>query len=131
MSPTRLEDLNAILTRACNSQDFATLLSLYEPDAKMVTRSGEVMVGHEAIEASLRRLVGLGGTFASKTAFCLVHGDIALMNSDWSVTDGRSQDGSPINISCPPAAALRFGAVKRTAVGSCGLTTPPHARGEA
>jgi ketosteroid isomerase-like protein len=103
MSPTRPEDLNAIFARACNSQNIATLLSLYEPDCKMVTRSGEVLVGHEAIEASLRRLVGLGGTVASKTVFCLVQGDIALMNSDWSLTDGRSQDGSPINFSARSA----------------------------
>jgi len=106
MNASRPEDLNPIFARACNSQDIATLLSLYEPAAKMVARSGEVLVGHEAIEASLRRLVGLGGTFKSQTVFCLVQGDIALVNSEWSVSGGRSEDGSPVNLSARSAEVL-------------------------
>jgi ketosteroid isomerase-like protein len=106
MNARRPEDLNPIFTRACNSQDVATLLSLYEPAAKMVAHSGEVLVGHAAIEASLRRLVGLGGTFQSRTVFCLLQGDIALVNSDWSVNGGRSEDGSPVNLSARSAEVL-------------------------
>ena len=106
MNASRPEDLNLIFARACNSQDIATLLSLYEPAAKMVARSGEVLVGHDAIEASLRQLVGLGDTFRSEAVFCLVQGDIALVNSDWSVSGGRSEDGSPVNLSARSAEVL-------------------------
>jgi ketosteroid isomerase-like protein len=106
MNVSRPEDLNLIFTRACNSQDVATLLSLYEPAAKMVARSGEVLVGHSAIEASIRRLVGLRGTFQSETVFCLVQEGIALVNSDWSVSGGRSEDGSPVSLSARSAEVL-------------------------
>jgi ketosteroid isomerase-like protein len=106
MNASRPEDLNPIFARACNSRDVATLLSLYEPAAKMVVRSGEVLVGHPAIEASLRRLVGLGGTFQSQTVFCLVQGDIALVNSDWSLNGGRSEAGTLIDLSARSAEVL-------------------------
>jgi len=106
MNSSRPEDLNPIFARACNSQDIATLLSLYEPTAKMVLRSGEVLVGHAAIEASLRRLVGLGGKFESQTVFCLVQGDIALVNSDWNLSGGRSEGGTPVNLAARSAEVL-------------------------
>jgi uncharacterized protein (TIGR02246 family) len=106
MAPNRPEDLNAIFARACNAGDLATLLSLYERDAKLVARSGEVLVGHNAIEGFLRRLVRLGGTFNSRTVFCLVQGDTALHVADWSVTAGRSEEGNPVDFAARSAEVL-------------------------
>jgi ketosteroid isomerase-like protein len=100
------KDLNPAFAAACNKQDLEGLLSLYEPTAKLVLRSGEVVNGHTGIERSLRRLISIGGVVEAETTFCLVHGDTALVNADWSITGGTTPEGQLFSIRCRSAEVI-------------------------
>ena len=107
MGPKRPEDLNPMFAHAANAGDLPALLVLYDPGAKLVSRTGEVAEGHVAIESSLRRLIAMGGKVSSTTAFCLVQGELALVQADWAIADGRTETGSPVNLAARSSEFLR------------------------
>lgn len=81
--------MNEVFARAFNSRSIDNLLALYESDAILKTDAGDdFATGLAAIGDALSQLLLAPGTMRSANAFCLVHGDIALLRADWSLSDG-------------------------------------------
>ena len=75
------EDMNPAFAEAFNSGNIDDLVALYEPDAVLVPKPGQLAKGTEAIRAALQELLALGGYMKSENQYALVHGDIALLRA--------------------------------------------------
>lgn len=94
MTVTEPAHMNAAFARAFNHRSLAALISLYEADAILrVTDSETDLIGHAAIAEELSRLLQAPGTMTSRTRFCIVHGDLALLRADWDLV---ADDGSVV-----------------------------------
>ncbi|MCM5679622.1 hypothetical protein M8A51_08760 [Schlegelella sp. S2-27] len=96
------KDFNATFARLYNGRDLRGLLQLYEPQAAHLNaQTRQTDVGLDAIEASLRALLQIPGRMVSKTNWCIVRGEIALLRGDWSIHDERGAvlaDGSSVEV---------------------------------
>ncbi len=77
--------IHAKVEEAFNAGDLDALVSLYEPDACMVTPEGEA-VGADAIRENWAFLLGLGATMTLTTRYAIRSGDLALLRNDYRVT---------------------------------------------
>ncbi|HEV2880916.1 MAG TPA: SgcJ/EcaC family oxidoreductase [Pyrinomonadaceae bacterium] len=100
------EDMNPTFAEAFNSGDIESLVSLYEPEAVLVPKPGQVARGIEAIRAALRELLALKGTMRSENQYALVHGDIALLRAKVHLV-GVGPDGNPLEINNHTAEVVR------------------------
>ena len=92
-------DLNRQWGEAFNAGDLPRLMEFYEPDAVLVPGPGaEPVRGLEAIEASLRWFLGLGGTIRFTPRHWLVQGDLALGSIAFVLDGGRDGDGNPVEL---------------------------------
>ena len=86
---TMPDAMNETFARAFNSRSIDNLLALYEPEAILKTDASDcVAAGRAEIRDALTQLLAAPGTMRSVNAFCLVHGDIALLRADWNLSDG-------------------------------------------
>jgi uncharacterized protein (TIGR02246 family) len=97
--PTDVTDLNRQWGEAFNAGDLRRLVEFYEPDAVLVPGPGaEPVRGLEAIEASLRWLLALGGQIRYTPRHWLVHGDLALGSIAFVMDGGHDGDGNPVEL---------------------------------
>jgi len=89
--PDNPEDWPRVFERHLNAGDLDAVIALYEPEARFVSPSGEILVGHDQI----RKVVG--GLIAAKTRFhshvikAVTVGEIAHLSTDF---DGTTVDDS-------------------------------------
>lgn len=80
--------INPAFADAFNSRELARLLALYEPDAALhAHHAPRPTHGRAELEAALAALLQVPGRMQSRNAFCIVHGDIALLRADWRIED--------------------------------------------
>ena len=91
---TPLETVNQ-LTRAINAGDVATAVQLYEPDAILVVRPGQVARGWAQLNEALAGFVALRATLTSEAQDVQEAGDLALYLGRWSLR-GTAPDGAPV-----------------------------------
>jgi len=91
---TPLETVNQ-LTRAINAGDVATAVQLYEPDAILVVRPGQVACGWAQLNEALAGFVALRATLTSEAQHVQEAGDLALYLGRWSLR-GTAPDGAPV-----------------------------------
>lgn len=102
----RPADINQAFAAAYNARRVEGFLALYEPGSVVVDRHGAEHRGHDAIARDLAGLLSVGGTMASANRYALVHGDLALLNADWSI-ETRDADGAPLVVSGRSAEVAR------------------------
>lgn len=92
------EDCNRLLLAALESGDLDASVALYEADAVLFKKSGEVLRGHEAIRQNNAFMVALKPRFTIDFLKTTVSGDgtIATNRMKASFT-GVAQDGREIN----------------------------------
>jgi uncharacterized protein (TIGR02246 family) len=93
---TRPEEMNETFAEAVNARDLDRLLSLYEPTAVLRTDGESCYHGLDEIRVALRNLLdalGADGRLDGRNAYCLVHGDVALLRADYVA---KRHDGAPI-----------------------------------
>jgi uncharacterized protein (TIGR02246 family) len=100
------EDMNSAFAEAFNSGDIESLLSLYEPEAVLIPRPGQVAEGAEAIRVALQELLALNGFMRSENRYALVHGDVALLRAEVHLV-GTTPDGTPLEIHNHTAEVVR------------------------
>ena len=66
-------------------------MALYEPDARFVARSGEVLIGHERIREALGKLIGAQTQFRSRVVRAVTVADVAQLSTDF---EGTATDDS-------------------------------------
>ncbi len=89
--------INPIFAAAFNSGKVENLLALYEPDAVLVTQTGESLSGLLAIKAELTKLLALGGEMVSENIYAYQNEDIALLRARFSLKTKKS-NGEPLEI---------------------------------
>jgi len=100
------EDMNSAFAEAFNSGNIGDLLALYEPNAVLVPRPGQIVEGLEAIRVALQELLALKGYMRSENQYALVNGDIALLRAKVHLI-GKGPDGSQIEINNNTAEVVR------------------------
>ena len=73
--------MNAAFADAFNARSIDRLLALYEPQAVLVPRPGQVAEGLDEIRAALQELLALQGHMRSENQYALVQGDVALLRA--------------------------------------------------
>ncbi len=89
--------INPTFAAAFNSGKVENLLALYEPDAVLVTQTGESLSGLPAIKAELTKLLALGGEMVSENIYAYQNEDIALLRARFSLKTKKS-NGEPLEI---------------------------------
>jgi uncharacterized protein (TIGR02246 family) len=86
ISPHKPEDWPRQFVEHFNAGDLDAVMSLYEPEARFVTRSGETLVGRDAIRKVLGGLIEAKTQFQSRVVRTAIVGDIAQLYTDFEGT---------------------------------------------
>ena len=81
----------------CNAGDLARLVELYEPDAVIVERTGQLMEGTEAIREHLSNLLSMQPAMTILDSRTVVAGDLAQLSSHWQCA-AVAPDGSHVEL---------------------------------
>ncbi len=100
------EDMNSAFAEAFNAGRIESLVALYEPNAILVPRPGQVVEGVEAIRAALEELLALNGSMRSENRYAFVQGDIALLRAEVHLV-GTAPDGTRVEINNHTAEVVR------------------------
>ena len=102
---TPLETVNQ-LVRAINAGDLTTAVQVYEPDAVLVLRPGQLARGWAQLREALAGFVALRATLTSEAQHVLETGDLALYLGRWSLR-GTTPSGEPVVLGGESADILR------------------------
>jgi uncharacterized protein (TIGR02246 family) len=86
ISPRQPEDWPRQFVEHFNAGDLDAVMSLYEPEARFVTRSGQTLVGRDAIRKVLGGLIEAKTQFQSRVVRTAIIGDIAQLYTDFEGT---------------------------------------------
>jgi uncharacterized protein (TIGR02246 family) len=86
ISPHKPEDWPRQFVEHFNAGDLDAVMSLYEPEARFVTRSGETLVGRDAIRKVLGGLIEAKTQFQSRVVRAAIVGNIAQLYTDFEGT---------------------------------------------
>ena len=100
------EDNNPEWAEAFNAGDGEALLALYDPEARFVMPTGDVLEGVGAIAEALGGFFALQPQIDLRTERVLRCGDTAISNGSWTVT-GTAPDGAAVEMSGRDTVVLR------------------------
>lgn len=84
--PNKPEDWPHVFEQHLNSGDLNAVMTLYEPEARFATKSGETLVGREAIRKVIGGLIEVKTHFQSRVLRVETVGDIAQSYTDFEGT---------------------------------------------
>jgi uncharacterized protein (TIGR02246 family) len=84
--PHKPEDWPREFVEHFNAGDLDAVMSLYEPEARFVTRSGETLVGRDAIRKVLGGLIEAKTQFQNRVVRTAIVGDVAQLYTDFEGT---------------------------------------------
>jgi uncharacterized protein (TIGR02246 family) len=91
MVPQQPEDWPQVFEQHLNAGDLDAVMELYEPEAHFVARSGETLVGRDAIRTVLGSMIEAKTHFRGQVIKAVTVGDIAQLYTDFA---GTTVDGS-------------------------------------
>ena len=94
MVPQKPEDWPQVFEQQLNAGTLDAVMELYEPEARFVARSGETLVGRDAIRKVLGSMIEAKTHFRSRVIKAVTVGDIAQLYTDFEGTAGTAVDGS-------------------------------------
>jgi uncharacterized membrane protein len=86
MLPAKPEDWPRVFEQRLNAGDLDAVMALYEPEARFVARSGETLVGRDAIRKVLAGMIEAKTQFQSRVLRASTVGDIAQLYTDFEGT---------------------------------------------
>jgi uncharacterized protein (TIGR02246 family) len=89
--PHKPEDWPRVFEQHLNAGDLDAVMALYEPEARFVTRSGEILVGRDTIRNVLAGMIAAKTQFRSRVVRAVTVGDIAQVYTDF---EGTTVDSS-------------------------------------
>ena len=89
--PDKPEDWPRQFEEQLNAGDLDGVMELYEPEARFVTRTGETLVGHNAIRKVVSGLIVAKMQFHSRVVRAVIVNEIAQLYTDF---EGTMVDGS-------------------------------------
>jgi uncharacterized protein (TIGR02246 family) len=84
--PDKSEDWPRVFQQHFNSGDLEAVMNLYEPEARFVTKSGETLVGRDAIRKVLGDMIEAKTQFHNRVVRAVTVGDIAQLYTDFEGT---------------------------------------------
>jgi uncharacterized protein (TIGR02246 family) len=124
MSAHKPEDWPRLFEQHLNAGDLEAVEALYDPNARFVPPSGEMIVGREGIRPTLAGLIGMKAQLHGRVTKVVAAGDVALLYTDWQGTT-VDPSGKTVEIR---SKAIEL--VRRQADGTWKLIVgDPHARG--
>jgi len=91
MFPHEPQDWPGLFEQHFNAGDLDAVMALYEPKARFVTRSGETLVGIDAIRKVLAGIIAAKTQFRSRVVRAVTFGDVAQLYTDF---EGTTVDSS-------------------------------------
>jgi uncharacterized protein (TIGR02246 family) len=104
--PHRPEDWPQVFEQRLNAGDLEAVMKLYEPEARFATKSGEMLVGHDAIRKALGALIEAKTHFQSRVVRAVTVGDIAQLYTDFEGT-GADESGKTVPVRSNAIEVLR------------------------
>lgn len=102
------EDCDRMLLAALQAGDIDASVALYEPGAALFAKSGEVVVGHDAIRASNAALIALKPTFHIERIVTTISGDGGIATTRMKASlEGTRPDGRPVRSALHTLEVLR------------------------
>jgi len=102
------EDCDYILLAALEAGDIETSVALYEPGAALFRKSGEVMIGHDAIRENNAALIALKPTFHIERIVTTINGDGTIATTRMKARlEGRQVNGKAVNSNIHTLEVLR------------------------
>jgi ketosteroid isomerase-like protein len=102
------EDCDRMLLAALQAGDLDASVALYEPGAALFAKSGEAVIGHEAIRASNAALIALNPTFHIERIVTTVSGDGSIATTRMKARlEGTRPDGRPVKSALHTLEVLR------------------------
>lgn len=86
MLAAKPEDWPRVFEQHLNAGDLDAAMALYEPEARFVARSGETLVGRDAIRKVLAGMIEVKTQFQSRVLRASTVGDIAQLYTDFAGT---------------------------------------------
>src|SRR5687767_3864066 len=80
------EDWPRLFEQRLNAGDLEDAIALYEPDARFVSMSGEIIVGRERIREVLQLMIDSKTRLQSRVVKSVTANDIALLYTDFEGT---------------------------------------------
>jgi uncharacterized protein (TIGR02246 family) len=80
------EDICRLFQQHMAAGDLDAVLSVYDPEAVFVNRSGEVKQGRDGLRQELAPFAAMKTRFAFTIKQVVRSGDIALMHTEWQVS---------------------------------------------
>jgi ketosteroid isomerase-like protein len=100
------EDLLNAQVEEFNKGNLSFLMTLYENDACFASKPGQVVKDLESIRQTFQDLIDMGGKLEAKAKKVLQAGGLALLITEWSITDAEP-DGKPIKLTGKGTVVLR------------------------
>jgi ketosteroid isomerase-like protein len=100
------EDLLNAQVEEFNKGNLSFLMTLYENDACFASKPGQVVKDLEGIRQTFQDLIDMGGKLEAKAKKVLQAGGLALLITEWSITDAEP-DGKPIKLTGKGTVVLR------------------------
>ncbi len=95
MVPQKPEEWPQVFEQYLNAGDLDAVMELYEPAARFVVRSGDTVVGRDAIRKVLGGLIDAKTHFRSRVIKAVTVGDIAQV---YTAFEGTAVDGSGTSV---------------------------------
>jgi uncharacterized protein (TIGR02246 family) len=89
--PRKPEDWPRVFEQHLNAGDLDAVMTLYEPDARFATKSGETLVGRDAIRKVLGSMIDAKARLRSQVVRAVTVGDIAQLHTNF---EGTTVDSS-------------------------------------
>jgi uncharacterized protein (TIGR02246 family) len=86
MLPLQPEDWPALFERYLNDGDLESAVALYDLDATFVAKSGDTVVGRDAIRGVLSGLIVGKARLHGTVVRAVTAGDVAVLYTDWQGT---------------------------------------------
>jgi uncharacterized protein (TIGR02246 family) len=86
MSPHKPEDWPRQFEEELNAGNLEAAVALYEPNARFVHKSGELVVGRAGIRPVLADLIARKARLQGRVIKVVSAGDVALLYTDWQGT---------------------------------------------
>jgi uncharacterized protein (TIGR02246 family) len=103
-----LHEIHRRFAEAFNAGNLDGLMKLYEPDAVLVSQTGEALAGTAAIREALGGFLALKGTITLGTRAAYTAGDVALLYGEYTLK-GTGPDGNALELSGRTSEVIRRG----------------------
>ena len=106
MPATDPAHVDTLFAEAFNAGDIEPFLALYEPDAPLLTHTGEIIADPGSRRAYVEGFFSMNPKIDLTTERIIQNGDLALVYSPWTVS-GVAPDGTAVEMAGDSVAVLR------------------------